>query len=59
MSPWSVAQRVYGAIDSMPGTIVSVDAERGTFSVYWADKNFPVVYPVETIMVRKAWPWET
>jgi hypothetical protein len=55
---WRVAQRVYGAIDNWPGSVVSVDAERGTFTVQWSDGMFPVVYPVDTIMVREAWPWE-
>lgn len=58
--PWSVAQRVYGAIDGCPGTIVSMDAERETFTVQWADENAvgDVVYPFDTIMVRSAFPWE-
>lgn len=58
--PWSVAQRVYGAIDGCPGTVVSVDAERETFTVQWQDENAvgDVVYPYDTIMVRSAFPWE-
>lgn len=57
---WRVAQRVHGAIDNRPGTVVSVDAERGTFTVQWADENAvgAVVYPYDTAMVREAWPWE-
>ena len=56
--PWSVAQRVCGAIDGWPGTVVSVDAERGTFEVKWSDGMYPITYPMDTAMVRKAWPWE-
>lgn len=57
---WRVAQRVYGAIDNCPGTVVSVDAERRTFKVQWADANAlgDVVYPWDTLMVREGWPWE-
>lgn len=57
---WSVAQRVYGAIDGCAGTVVSVDAERETFTVQWQDENAvgDVVYPYDTIMVRSAFPWE-
>jgi hypothetical protein len=60
MPPWRVAQRVYGAIDGCPGTVVSVDPERETFTVQWADENAvgDVVYPYDTIMVRGAFPWE-
>lgn len=39
---------------------VSVDAARRTFSVQWADENAlgDVTYPDDTIMVRRAYPWE-
>lgn len=56
---WSVAQRVYGAIDSCPGTVVSVDDRFDTFIVKWEGNDFPVVYPRETIMIRRGFPWET
>lgn len=56
--PWRNAQRVYGAIDDCPGTIVSVDTERRTFAVDWKGNGFSVEYPDDTIMIRKAWPWE-
>lgn len=53
---WSVAQRVFGAIDNCPGTVVSV-GER-TVTVQWSDGASPVVYPLDTIMIRSAYPWE-
>jgi len=57
---WRVSQRVYGAIDNCPGTVVSVDRVAENFAVQWADENAlgDVVYPFDTIMVRRAWPWE-
>lgn len=57
---WSVTQRVFGAIDGCPGTVVSVDATAGTFSVRWSDQTAlgDIVYPSDTIMVRRAFPWE-
>jgi len=41
-------------------TVVSVDATAGTFAVQWADENAvgDVIYPYDTIMVRRAMPWE-
>lgn len=60
--PWRVTQRVYGAIDDCPGTVVSVDKPAGTFTVEWLDRSghdVPVVYPDNTIMVRRAWPWQS
>jgi len=59
--PYVLGQRVFGAIDNVAGTVVSVDAATGTFSVHWTDENAvgDVVYPYDTIMVRRAWPWET
>lgn len=56
--PWSVSQRVFGAIDGLPGRVVSVDEQFGTFIVKWDDGDFPVVYPEGTIMIRRAFPWE-
>lgn len=54
---WSVAQRVFGAIDGCPGEVVSVGA--GTFNVRWSDgTRDAVVYPEDTIMVRAGFPWE-
>lgn len=64
MPIWSYAstgERVYGAIDGCPGDIVSVDKIAGTFVVEWLDASgsgVSVVYPMNTVMVRKAWPWE-
>lgn len=57
---WSITQRVFGAIDNCPGTVVSVDATADTFSVQWADQAAlgGIVYPSDTIMVRPAFPWE-
>ena len=54
--PYAVGERVCGAIDGEPGTVAALDADRGTFTVQWSD--VAVVYPVETMMVRKAMPWE-
>lgn len=61
MPLWGVAQRVYGAIDNCPGTVVSVDANVNNFAVQWADENAvgDVIYPCDTIMVRRAFPWES
>lgn len=56
---WSVAQRVYGAVDDCPGYVISVDPDAGTFTVEWRDDGFPVVYPVDTMMVRRGFPWES
>lgn len=60
---WRVSQRVAGALDGCPGDIVSVDAERGTFTVEWLDASGSgvsvVIYPEDTIMVRRCMPWET
>ncbi len=56
--PWRVAQRVAGAIDGQPGAVVSVDEQFATFIVKWDGGDFPVVYPVDTIMIRELFPWE-
>jgi hypothetical protein len=45
-------------LDGCPGNVVSVDAAFNTFIVQWDGNDFPVVYPEDTIMVRKAFPWE-
>lgn len=57
---WRVSQRVAGALDGCPGTVISVDAFSGYgyFAVKWDDGTDAVVYPRETIMVRRAMPWE-
>lgn len=55
---WLVGQRVYGAIDNCPGTVLSVDDKFNTFLVQWDGNDFPVVYNSETMMVRRAFPWE-
>lgn len=60
-SAYAVGERVFGAIDSCPGDVVSVDRARGTFTVEWLDASgsgVSVVYPEDTVMVREAWPWE-
>lgn len=58
---YKVGERVYGAIDNMPGTVVAVGCETRTFSVQWADETAlgDIVYPFDTIMVRRAYPWES
>lgn len=57
---WTAHERVFGAIDGCPGTVVSVDAIGGTFTVQWADQDAVgnVIYPFDTIMVRRKFPWE-
>ena len=55
---YAPGERVYGAIDGCPGTVVSVDDKFNTFIVQWDGNDFPVVYPVDTAMVRSAFPWE-
>jgi hypothetical protein len=64
MSPRSDApnyvlgQKVFGGIDGCPGVVTSVDDKFDTFIVQWDGHDFPVVYPGDTIMVRKGMPWE-
>ena len=48
--------RVCGTLDNYPGTVVAVGET--TFGVRWADGMYPITYPVETVMVRRAMPWE-
>lgn len=55
---YKVGERVFGAIDGVPGTIVSVDRGRGVVTVEWSGGKFPVDYPEDTIMIRRAYPWE-
>ena len=55
---YAVGERVFGAIDGCPGEVVSVGDS--TFTVDWTDAGGAdaVVYPKDTIMVRRAFPWE-
>lgn len=55
---WRVSQHVYGAIDNCPGVVISLDERFETFIVQWNGNDFPVVYPYDTIMVRRGFPWE-
>ncbi len=55
---YAVGETVCGALDGCPGTVLSVDDQFGTFIVKWDTNDFPVVYNTDTMMVRKAWPWE-
>lgn len=58
---YATGERVFGAIDGMPGTVVSVGEPAGTVTVEWIVAEVSVgnvVYPDDTIMIRKAWPWE-
>lgn len=54
---YTPGERVYGAIDDCPGTVISVDGD--IFIAEWRGAKFSVKYPVDTAMVRKAWPWES
>lgn len=54
---YAIGEKVFGAIDGVPGTVVAVADTR--ISVEWSDGTIgPVVYPEDTYMIRKAWPWE-
>lgn len=55
---WRLTQRVRGAIDDWPGSVVAVDEAAGTFQVIWSDGMYPITYPVDTAMVRASFPWE-
>ncbi len=55
---WVSGQTVFGAIDNCPGTVISVDKQFDTFIVKWDNADFPVVYPADTIMIRRGFPWE-
>ena len=54
---YALGDRVCGALDGWPGSVVAVGDN--TFDVRWDDGMYPITYPVETIMVRRAMPWET
>lgn len=49
---------VFGAIDGYPGRVISLDPDTRTVTVQWDEGGLPVVYPMDTIMIRKRWPWE-
>lgn len=52
-------ERVFGAIDGCPGTVASVSTIIAPiFSVVWSTGGGEIIYPMDTIMVRKGWPWE-
>ena len=53
---YAMGTRVCGTLDNYPGTVVAVGET--TFGVRWADGMYPITYPVETVMVRRAMPWE-
>ena len=55
---YAVGDRVCGAIDGCPGTVVAMDEEFATCTVKWDNGDFPVVYDQTTIMIRRAMPWE-
>lgn len=58
---YAVGERVFGAIDGCPGIVVSVsNVVAPLVVVQWADANAvgDVIYPADTIMIRKAYPWE-
>lgn len=56
---YAVGERVFGAIDDCPGTVVHVsNVVAALVSVEWSDGKEAVIYPANTIMIRKAWPWE-
>jgi len=55
---YEVGDRVRGALDGLPGVVASVDRQFDTILVKWDDGDFPVVYPSDTIMIRRAMPWE-
>lgn len=57
--PYAVGERVFGAIDGCPGTVVHVsNVIAALVSVEWSDGKEAVIYPAETSMIRKAFPWE-
>lgn len=57
---YAVGERVFGAIDGCPGIVVGVsNVVAPLVSVEWSDGGKEaVIYPIDTIMIRKAWPWE-
>ena len=54
----AVADAVRAVTNDWPGDVVSVDYERQTFTVQWQAGPRPVVYPMGSPMVRRAFPWE-
>lgn len=54
---YAVGDRVRGTLDGCAGTVVAVDHRARTFTVDWTD-DAVVVYPEDTIMVRRSMPWE-
>ena len=57
-TPYDPGDRVCGALDGYPGCVVSVDASARTVTVIWHGEWDAVVYPEDTIMIRRAMPWE-
>jgi len=55
---YALGDRVRGALDGLPGVVASVDRQFDTILVKWDGQDFPVVYPVDTIMIRRTMPWE-
>lgn len=58
--PYAVNDRVFGTIDGVGGTVVHVsDVVAALISVEWDDgSKEAVIYPADTIMVRRGFPWE-
>lgn len=58
-SSYAVGDKVFGAIDGCPGRVTSVsDVVAPLVCVRWDGEKDDVIYPVDTVMIRKAWPWE-
>ena len=56
-SPYAVGDIVAGSIDGVLGKVVGADAD--VVSVVWDDGGAEAVrYPQDSIMIRRAWPWE-
>lgn len=58
---WFQGQRVFGAIDGCPGTVTAVsNVVAPLVCVVWdgQDALGAVIYPQNTILIRRAWPWE-
>lgn len=59
---YAVGDAVHSTIDGIPGTVVSVsNVVAPLVVVQWADENAVggVIYPANTTLIRKAWPWES
>ena len=56
---YAVGDRVCGALDGCPGTVVSVSSVVAPLiSVVWDDGDGKeIIYPADTIMIRRLWPW--